>query len=80
MEKSDKHKESDPILLAGQANENNDSFWSQSTIQELNTTALVSPAASLQIQWERQSTVREQAKDSQTLQSLCSLFPSCKFD
>lgn len=41
MEKPDKHKESDPILLAGQANENNDSFWSQSTIQELNRTALV---------------------------------------
>lgn len=48
MEKPDKHKESNPILLAGQANENNDSFWSKSTIQELNTTALVSPAASLQ--------------------------------
>lgn len=41
MEKPDKHKESDPILLAGQANENNDSFWPQSTIQELNRTALV---------------------------------------
>lgn len=53
MEKPDKHKESDPLLLAGQANENNDSFWSQSTIQELNMTALVFPTASLQIQCER---------------------------
>lgn len=49
----DNQQESDPILLAGQINETKKKkrLWSESTIQELNMTALVFPTASPSIQF-----------------------------